>query len=770
MMLGLAFLNPMLLWALPLAAVPIIIHILNRRRFQKVPWAAMTFLLKAMKRNRKRMRMEQWLVLLLRVLAVLLLISLVSRPQLGGSSLLGSRTHHIVILDDSASMTQRTGSTVLFEKAQDRIKVLADDLGLRRQGDIFSLVTTSAADVPQIWSQRIGGSFSRDAGSRLKELQVSDRSPDLGKALAMTVTRAHEVEDASRTEYYLVGDRRSWDWATPDDRPRPELLAGLSSMGPDQEHVTVLTVGGQHRNLAIVNVKLVDRLAIAAVPVTLGIDIKNFGLDPTAPTTVSIEVDGQSRVTQDVPQLAPGERYTVQMDHTFHQAGPHHLDALLEPSESFPFDDRRTLAVQVRDKSRVLLVDGQPDEDDGEVFFLQATLDVPESGIEAQTVTESGFDETNLDAFDMIWLCNVQSPSPEAAERLEAFVASGGGLAITCGSLIDAPRYNDLFWKDGEGLLPLPIGEINGDPDRPEHAHLASKDHPMCTGVAELFELVLGNWIQVKRWLELAEPANHKASIVARIRGADGPPLLATRTYKGSGGEVALFSITADRFWSNLPSTDLFLVVTHQLHHFAARRDDQSRSNLQTDGVLTLAVDPGLYRADVTMRSLIGDDERTVTATAPKPEADPEDKSPGATKPGATPTEKPTEKPTETPAGNPDGQTPETSNPMLVLEVAMSELTERGAYEIEIERHDGVLDKRMVARNAPPDEGRLVAFDEPSFKKMYPSNVHDLVTFVRDDAGVGTAAGEGEAWPLLAALLLVGLLAESLLAWRFGRR
>lgn len=766
MMLGLAFLNPLLLWALPLAAVPIIIHILNRRRFQKVPWAAMDFLLKAMKRNRKRLRMEQWLVLLLRVLAVLLLVSLVSRPQLGGSALLGSRTHHIVILDDSASMAQRSGSTALFEKAQDRIKLLADDLGARRQGDIFSLVTTSGAQEPAIWSQRIGGSFGRDAGSRLKELQVSDRSPDLGKAFETTVKRAKEVQDASRTEYYVVGDRRSWDWSTLDDKPRPSLLAGLSAMAGDKEHVTVLTVGGQHANLAITDVKLIDRLAIAAVPVTLGIDVKNFGLDPTAPTTVSIEVDGQSRITQDVPQLAPGERHTVQMDHTFHQPGPHRIDALLEPGESFPFDDRRTLALQVREKSRVLLVDGQPDEDQGEVFFLQATLDVPESGIEAQVVTESGFDEANLDAFDMIWLCNVQAPSMEAAKRLEAFVGSGGGLAITCGSLIDAPRYNDLLWQDGKGLLPLPIGEINGDPDRPEHAHLANPEHPMCTGVAELFELVLGNWIQVKRWLTLEEPADHEASIVARIRGADGPPMLATRTYGGLGGEVALFSITADRFWSNLPSTDLFLVVTHQLHHFAARRDDQSRSNLLTDGTYTLEVDPGVHRPDVTMRSLAGDDERTVTAEAPKPEAAEGDAKPGDenAKPGD-------QKPgNEKPGEGQQPEAPENANPMLVAEVDMSELTQRGAYEVELERHDGVPDKRMIARNAPPQEGRLVAFDESAFKKVYPSNVHELVTFVREDSGVGTAAGEGEAWPLLAALLLVGLLAESLLAWRFGRR
>ena len=585
-MLGLAFLHPALLWALPLAAVPIIIHILNRRRFQKVPWAAMEFLLKAMKRNRKRLRMEQWLVLLLRVLAVLLLVSLVSRPQLGGGGLLGTRTHHVIVLDDSASMTQRSGSTNLFEKAQDRIKVLADDLAQRRNGDLFSIVRTSAGE-PDMWSERVGPDFGRKAGQRLKELEVGDGAPSLGKAFAATVKRAQEVEDAARTEYYLVGDSRSWDWATADDKPRPALLAALGSLQKDREHVTVMTVGGQHANIAVVSVRLRDRLAMASVPVTLAVDVQNFGLDPTSPTTVSVEVDGQSRIVQDVPQLSPGERVTVPIAHTFHEAGAHHVVALLEPSEAYAIDDRRTLALQVRERSRVLLVDGQPDEDDGEVFFLQATLDVPESGIEAQVVSETGFDETNLDAFDLIWWCNVQAPTQPAAERLTQFVADGGGLVIACGSLIDAPRYNELLWRDGEGPLPLPIGDVDGDSDRPERTVLVQADHPLCDGVGEVLDLLLGNVMQVKRWLELIEPEAHDASVIARIRDADGPPLLVTRTYGGAGGEVAMLSITADRFWSNMPSTHLLLVMTHQLHRFAARRDDVSRQNLTTAGVYT---------------------------------------------------------------------------------------------------------------------------------------------------------------------------------------
>ena len=222
------FLSSALLGGIGLIAVPIIIHILNRRRFKKVPWAAMEFLLKAMKRNRKRLRMEQWLVLLLRVLAVLLLVSLVSRPQLGGGALLGSRTHHVVVLDDSASMTQRSGSTVLFEKAQDRVRQLADDLAQRRSGDVFSIVRTSSADEPDIWAQRIGGDFSRQTGTRLKEMVVSDRATDLGKALETTVTRAQEVKDASR-KILLADMRRAGDTEIVQGDPPYKVVFGKSS-------------------------------------------------------------------------------------------------------------------------------------------------------------------------------------------------------------------------------------------------------------------------------------------------------------------------------------------------------------------------------------------------------------------------------------------------------------------------------------------------------------------------------------------------------------
>lgn len=744
-MLALAFLNPLLLWALPLAAVPIVIHLLNRRRFLRVPWAAMEFLLAAMKRNRKRLRMEQWLVLLLRTLAVLLLVSLVSRPQLGGGSLLGTRTHHVVVLDDSASMTQRSGSTVLFERAQDRVRSLVDDLATRRGGDLFSIVRTSRSATPDLWGQRVVPELGRRVATMLKEWSVGDGAPDLGQVLQTTVQRAAQVEEASRTEYYVVSDQRAQDWTTDDDKARPAVVAALAAMQPEKEHLTVLGVGGQQPNVAVVDVRLVDRAAVAGVAVALAIDVQNFGLDPTAPTTVGFEVDGKSRVVRAVPQLAPGERIAVPISHTFHQAGFHRVDAQIEATENFPIDDKRTFAIEVREKSRVLLVDGEPDEEDGECFFLQVAFEPGGdaiTGVETQTIGETSLGETDLEPFDLVWLANVQSPGPATIEKLEKFVAAGGGLVISCGALVDAARYNELFWKDGKGLLPLPFGEIAGDPDRPEHAVLVRKDHPVCGALGEVLELLTGNVLLVKRWLTIQDDGKHGAAVVARIRDAEGPPLLVTRPFGSGGGEVALWSITSDKAWSNMPSTHLLVVFANQLHRFAARRRDTSGSNLQPNGTYRASLDPGIYRADVTVRALAGEgDEQTFTAA----------EQPAAAAPAQPP-------------GANQAQAP------LALAVAMADLRQLGAYEVDLARHDGSVEKRMFARNPPPAESRLVAFLDAAFARLYPTELQGRVTFVGDGGGIGSASGEGEIWKLLAGALLAGLLLESLLAWRFGRR
>ena len=74
------FLNQTLLWGIAAISVPIIIHLLNRRRFRRVPWAAMRFLRVSVEQNQRRMKIEDWILLLVRCGLVALLALLMARP------------------------------------------------------------------------------------------------------------------------------------------------------------------------------------------------------------------------------------------------------------------------------------------------------------------------------------------------------------------------------------------------------------------------------------------------------------------------------------------------------------------------------------------------------------------------------------------------------------------------------------------------------------------------------------------------------------------
>src|SRR6185369_11080282 len=107
------FVNPAMLAGISLASVPIAIHLLNRQRHRPMPWAAMRFVLAAYKRTRRRVQLENFLLLLLRTAAVFFLALAITRPFAGDRSPLArlteSRRDLALIVDGSASTGYRDG-------------------------------------------------------------------------------------------------------------------------------------------------------------------------------------------------------------------------------------------------------------------------------------------------------------------------------------------------------------------------------------------------------------------------------------------------------------------------------------------------------------------------------------------------------------------------------------------------------------------------------------------------------------------------------------
>ena len=80
-------LSPLLIWGTLLGVIPIIIHLLNRRRFRRVQWAPMRYLKLTIQRNRRRIQIEQLLLLLVRIALPVLLFVFLARPLLNPTGL-----------------------------------------------------------------------------------------------------------------------------------------------------------------------------------------------------------------------------------------------------------------------------------------------------------------------------------------------------------------------------------------------------------------------------------------------------------------------------------------------------------------------------------------------------------------------------------------------------------------------------------------------------------------------------------------------------------
>ena len=146
----LTFLNAPLLWALGLASIPLIIHLLFRRKFRRVEWAPMRYLKLTIQRNRRRIQIEQLLLLLLRTALILMLVCIVARPIVNAAGIgrwLGgdTRTSHILLLDDSLSMGLTSAGRTAFDRALELAVQAVEDVGRK---DRFTLVLSSRPKTP----------------------------------------------------------------------------------------------------------------------------------------------------------------------------------------------------------------------------------------------------------------------------------------------------------------------------------------------------------------------------------------------------------------------------------------------------------------------------------------------------------------------------------------------------------------------------------------------------------------------------------------------
>ena len=760
------FLHPLLLWGLAGAAVPVLIHLFNRRRYRRLSWAAMDFLLAAYRRTRRRMRLENFLLLLARCAAVSLLALAVARPFASAAGALGQLTERrrdqVVVLDASYSMGFREGGTTPFERAIDVAREIVDRARPER-GDKIRLVQakTRPEEIPGATKddllralETLASSGPSQEGSDFRQtLAFLERVVEgLGPGGSVVVTFLSDLQrlsfaSAEEGKAAATGDADAKEEEGGGKEPGDEAIrAMLASLHERGAAFHVLDVGppmAAPPNAGIVSLgpDPADQGFFAGSPITLQAVIRNHGSEDRTGGLVRFLVDGNPRNATRV-DLPPQSERIVPFAETFSEPGSHTVEAVLE-ADALGADDRRAFAIEVRAPLRILLVEPEPNDDPTltESGYLRMALEPTEGSgpmdlppFLPTVVDRSVFHihPENLPDYDAVVLANVESVSPDMIERCRAYVEGGGALIVFLGDAVDQGTYNARLSDPETGVLPARLVERKRWPDPREGFYrvvLRDPLHAAFRFFAEdpLYRPLLTEAPFYEFWF-LEPHAGEDVKVPAVFDDPAGPPFLVERTL--GRGRIFLLAVPANDAWSPFMSRWVLVPFAFDLFRAATARPvgERNRSVRET---LRLEVDRPPLR--MWWEDALG--RRAPISGTPRP-----------------------------------------LGPDRWLVPEIEETGRAGVYAIELETAGRLgSTETSIARfavNVDPREGDLRRIDAPevSLSEFFPGTRVEFKTDAESPEDSRSPEEQGEFWRTLAMAVLVFLLVESAIGLWVGRR
>jgi hypothetical protein len=438
----------MLAWGLA-AALPLLIHLWSRRKYRQERWAAMAFLIAALRKNARRIQVEQWILLGVRSLILLFFALALADPQ---SSILsswarpsGGPMHTVLVLDGSYSMDYRSGDGSRFQAAK---KLARKIVAGEAPGAGYSLVLMSRP--PRVIIS--GPAFNREEVlQEIGDLELKHTGADLSATLAEieTILRRSKAQSDTRghettRQVYIFSDLQQITW---DDVRLPECRAQLARMEPLADFQLVDVGQGSEGNLAVDRLHIDTPVVAAGRAVQIQAEIQSYARGDRPRQAVDLLIDGE-RIAQRRVDCPANGRLAVSFPHRFAAPGEHLVEVHLA-DDGLPLDNRRWLSVPVREAVRVLCVGGRPNETRHVALAL-----APDAGearhIDVVEAPESRLLEGELSDFDALIIANVGRLSRVEAAALHRFVAGGAGLIVFLGDQAQAENYNQLLVDDGK--------------------------------------------------------------------------------------------------------------------------------------------------------------------------------------------------------------------------------------------------------------------------------------------------------------------------------
>jgi hypothetical protein len=439
------FLNPAVLFGLLAASIPIVLHFLNLRKLKRVEFSTLAFLKELQKTKIKRIKLKQWILLLLRIVIILLLVSAFARPTIKSVSIGNSstaKTTAVIIIDNTFSMAIVSEKGSYFNRAKQVAKNLFNSL---QDGDEVAIVPIGELqkDAPRPTTN------FKQAVQSIDDLPVSNISGTLNEA----TVKGAEVLSLSKNfnkEIYILTDLQKGRIYNSENE-----LSNLSqTLGQDVRIYLIDLSSKDAVNLGIDDLTSTNQIFQKGKTVGFTAKVKNYSKQAVNNSVVSLFINGKRSAQQSL-NLASNETKDIPFEVTLADTGLVDVYAELEEDDILN-DNKRFFSVHVPDKISLLVLSDNRDDSK----FVKLALENPAQ--EKIKITETGFSQTssiNFKNYDAVFI--IGSEKNPDWKNLSSFIEQGGKVVLMPGSQSTIQNFQKLCSEINISAPSNIVGKIN---------------------------------------------------------------------------------------------------------------------------------------------------------------------------------------------------------------------------------------------------------------------------------------------------------------------
>jgi hypothetical protein len=541
-----SFLTPFFLLGAAALAAPILVHLVRRTRARRVQFPALIFVRQIPQRTIRRRTIQNFWLLLIRALAILLIVIAFARPFFSGRSAAKTLTGAgatVILVDDSLSMRRDQ----LFAEAQRRAEQTIDEAQSNEQIALMSFDKRYAV-LNRFVVDKTRLHFA------VRSLTAGWDGTDYEQALRGAESLLSELKTAGAKKIVMISDFQATGWNQ----------ANATFKLANDIQLTTLDVSGNNPspNIAVTNVEARGSVFGQKYSDNLAIHITNFSDTSRDRLQVDFQINDQ---TVEKREISLNSRDSKVIEFTgFNLNDGANRCTIDINSGDFAFDNRFYFTLRREIPAKALIVESST-RGRSDSLHLQSALATDEDLPFVFTLKTAGsVDPTSIAEYSMVILNDAGSISPGLANSLSQFVSGGGQLIVATGPRTEVSSFSNALQQVMPATLTESVQTKAGETVAISDVKF---DHPIFEVFQQSGRLAAAHVIGYFR----SQPSP-TASVLARFEDGS-PALLESRSGKG---KVLLFTSSLGPSWNDLPLTPLYLPFIHQMVRYAGSREESS--------------------------------------------------------------------------------------------------------------------------------------------------------------------------------------------------